>query len=552
MLGFFLVALLWRAMFLPVSRGCYTDGILQIECFRYGMTYWPPLYALMARLVAWIPGVGLEEGGRLVALLAGALVVWPLGAMARRLFGLRGAFWAMAAWVVSPMALRWSVQPMTDMPMVALWTGALAALTIAVEHDLPGLFPDGGKGRAPNPRLGNQWLLLASALGALATLTRYQGILLLPLTLLAASRLGALRRVTPHRTFSPWWTQPVWLIVPLWALRKGMAPLANHFQQIGARAGNQGPFVALLHVYWNMFESFLVASPYFVAYGLFGFMLYGLLRTNWATARLRWTGWMALYLALAVLAVQSVFSSFQERYLLPLIPLVCLFAGHGMATWERRAGEGVARFWLVAGPALAHAVVFSALVGVFQGNPFLDIKLAARDVRDRMNLPADQRIVTNEFYNENIGAVKVNFWSGGHPAVLLGGTRLRAGDVILLSSFYAGGPEPYLRLLQRLKENPAIEQVGQPFGCQSVPLLPDLMPDPYNQNPMAWNLRYLPQSFQTTLLRVRNLSEEQLKNLAPIKVPTQGSRSRALMEQLKSVESQVDALQGTTPTLPRP
>jgi hypothetical protein len=569
MLSFFVAALLWRGLFLPFNQGCYTDGILQIECFRYGMTYWPPLYAVMARMLAWIPGVDLEAAGRTVALLAGALAVWPLGALARRLFGLRAAFWTMTVWLASPLAMRWSVQVMTDMPAAALWIGALAALAIAVEGYLPGLFPD-GEGRMADPTRGNRWLLIATGLAAMTTLTRYQGILLLPLTAVAAWRLAAMGRALPNRSWNPWLTQAVWVAVPVWVLRMGMGPLRNHFGQIGERAGGQGFANALLHVYWNMFESFLAVSPYCVTYGLFGFLLYGLMRTNWATARLRWMGWAALYLTLAILILQSVFSSFQERYLLPLIPLVCLFAGHGLAAWERKMGERSWRFWILAGPAVLYGLCFSALVAVFQGSPFLDIKQAAATVRS-LELPADRRIVTNEVYNdvvsEGIGAPKVNFWSGGHPVARLGETSLKPGDVVLVSSWYAGSPSQYLRVVEQLKSSPAIEAIGEPIGYTAVPLLPDLMTSPQlvdsrrplpislNQNPMAWNMRYMPQSFQTTLLRVRDLNAELIEQLElePLTIPPprDSERKRALTRQLIDLGEQLDALQkATTITLP--
>src|SRR5689334_15471093 len=100
LIGIFIgINLIWRFAFWPYSRSSYSDGILQIDCFRMGPTlgFWPPLFALLTRTVSWIPGVGLEEGGRLIATLCGACVVWPLAAIAKRLFGARAALWAMIA-----------------------------------------------------------------------------------------------------------------------------------------------------------------------------------------------------------------------------------------------------------------------------------------------------------------------------------------------------------------------------------------------------------------------------------------------------------------------
>lgn len=555
-LTFFVATLLWHGLFLPFSRGAYTDGILQIDCFRFGMTYWPPLYALMTRALSWIPGIELESAARTISLLAGAFVAIPLGALARRLFGLRAAFWAMTAWLISPMALRWSVQVMTDMPAAALWTGTLAALVIAVERYLPGMFPDDGRGNLPDPARGNRWLLAATALATATTMTRHQGILLLPLTLLAAWRLGALGRVLPGRRWNPWWTQAIWIVVPAWVLHSGMTPLLNHLAQFTQRAESGSVLETLLVVYWNTFESFVAVTPYCVTYGLFGFLLYGLFRVKWETARLRWAGWAALYLTLTIFVLQSVFRSFQTRYLLPLLPLVCLFAGHGLATWERRVGARSWRFWLLAGATVIYGLVFSAMVGIHQGNPFLDIKEASIYVRDEMGLDPEQRILTNERYGSMVGP-KVNFWSGGHPVASLHETTPQPGDVILISSYDAGGRNQMFRLVGLLQRNPAVERVGDPFVRVAIPLLPDLMPEPIvadpgqgpislNQDPMAWNMRYGAQPFITVLLRVRDLSEEMMKELevelGPPPPPAENPRTRALKDQLETIGEQLDAI----------
>src|SRR5262249_7060362 len=110
-----------------------------------------------------------------------------------------------------------------------------------------------------------------------------------------------------------------------------------------------------VYLFQRLLEQLLIipaAQSVFCVNRAVRFFLYGLMRVNWGTVRLRWSGYAALYLTLAILALQAVFSSFQERYLLPLLPLVCLYAGHGLGTWERRMEKRGLRFWVVAGPAL--------------------------------------------------------------------------------------------------------------------------------------------------------------------------------------------------------
>jgi hypothetical protein len=91
----------------------------------------------------------------------------------------------------------------------------------------------------------------------------------------------------------------------------------------------------------------------------------------------------------------------------------------------------------------------------------------------------------------------------------------------------------------------------------SIPLLPDLMPEPIvadpgqgpislNQDPMAWNMRYGAQPFITVLLRVRDLSEEMMKELevelGPPPPPAENPRTRALKDQLETIGEQLDAI----------
>ena len=511
LLVFALICALWRALWLPFSQSSYTDGLLQVDMFRFGVGYWPPLYALLARLFAWIPGLGLEGAGRLVSFLCGVGVTVPLGVLTARLLGWRAARWAMAVWIVSPIATRWSLQVMTDMPLLLFWTAALMALVLAAEKFRPELFPAAEPPLAADPRAGASLLLLASFCGVLATLTRFQGLFLLPLILLACLRLPPAGAIPPARR---WLALAPWLAFPAWLLRGGAAPLLNHFQQIGERAQSASALQTFLNIYWFQFEDFILYSPYFITWGLFGFFLYGLFRTNWSTPRLRWVGFAGLFLAFAILALQAVFSSFQSRYLLPLGPFVCLFAGHGFATWERHTAACPRRFWLLAGPSLLLALLVSAAVATFQGSPFLDIKQAARAIAEQQ--PAETaRIYSNEVYNAKIGAAKLAFWLDQREILPIPLTQTRSGelmlmvdqmvpntgDIIVVSSAY-GGTENYGRIIETIRRYLHVEELGR-FNHTLYPIDPDIMQEPgTHQNPLALSYRYRPQRFQTIVLRV--------------------------------------------------
>lgn len=529
------VNLVWRLLWLPLSKGAYTDGILQVDMVRFGLTYWPPFYGILTRLFAWMPGMGLENSGRLIALLCGTLTVIPVAVIAQRLFGLRAALMAMAAYTCSPIPLRWSMQVMSDTPFLLLWMLALACVILAAEAFWPDEFPPAeGESAKRDDRKGMQWLLLASLTGALATLTRYQGIFLVPI--IGAVLYGATRPASPEQPGPekagagktgksapepaapgkksgpmPWWVALApWAMFPVWMLQKGPGPLMIHVSQIGERS-QSGSLLQTLLNYWWYFEQFVLMGPYFLTYGIFGFAAYGLFRTQYKTKRIRWSAYAAIYLSLIVLALQSVFQAYQSRYLLPLAPFFCIAAGHGMAIWQKRCIEHRVRFLALAVPALMYGLFISSAVAFYQGTPFLDIKEASLYVRSlpqvHERLGLDREVFTTEVYNADIPTPKVEFWTGRERVHVLGGSlQPKPGDYIILPSMYGGlgrgGWTQYQQVKRELSMLLPAKEL-QRFAYVSYPLFPDTMEEPGTHvNPLAWHLRYMRQNFETTVLEV--------------------------------------------------
>lgn len=535
-LALLIVNFVWRLLWLPLSQGAYTDGILQVDMIRFGLTYWPPFYGLLTRLFAWAPGVGLEDAGRFVSLICGTLTLIPVAVIAQRLFGLRAALMAMIVYTCSPVPLRWSLQVMSDAPFTLFWMLSLSAMILAADALWPAHFLQPGeekRGRAP--RRASQWLLLASLTGALATLTRYQGVFLFPLIGLLVY-YGMMRPApataaegdegekkesekkddgTPPADETerplPWWvTLTPWLILPVWLFQKGPGPLMIHISQIGERAQSESFLQTLLN-YWWYFEQFVLMSPYFLTYGIFGFAVYGLFRTQYKTTRIRLSAYAALYLILAILALQSVFQAFQSRYLLPLIPLFCIAAGHGIAIWQKRCIDHRVRFLALVVPSLGFGLLFSAAVAFYQGTPFADIKEAGEYVASlpqfHETLQMDRDIFTTEVYNADIPTPKIEFWTGRDDVLILGGEiQPKPGDYIILPSVYGGLGRGGWTQYQSVKKEvsmllPAKEL--KTFAYISYPLLPDIMEEPGTHvNPLAWHLRYIRQNFETSVLEV--------------------------------------------------
>ena len=541
-----LIALLWRLIFWPTSQGAYTDGILQIDFMRQGLSFWPPLYALLTRGLAWTPGLGLESAARLLSLLAGTLMLLPLMSFTRRLFGLRTAVWAAIAWIVSPLALRWSLQVMTDMTMCWFWMASIASTLIGLHYLMPGLFPPHDRGAGSgNPQQARRWLLLASLTAALATLTRYQGILLLPPMLLVFWKLRPILSRPRAPRWDPWWLLLPWAAVPLWLLRHGPGPILAHLDQMRERTATSLG-TSLLN-YTQLFEQFLLMSPYFLTYGLFGFLVYGLLRIQWRTARLRWTGWLFLYLVLAILVLQSVFASFQSRYLLPLLPMACVFIGHGLATWQRHTEHQPLRRWVLILPTLGLALLFSTLVATYQGNPFHDLKMAARFIH-RHNQPGPTtRIVSDEYYpvagEQPIVAPKLKFWLRDGNVIPLHLGQFQPGDIIVVSSYYYPTPTQYPRPRSM---PPELLPLSEPetFSRRALPLLPDIMQESLtHQNPLAWLLRYQWQYFETSVMQIQEnggaTSEPTARPPRP-NMPPPSTIGDNMVEKLETLSEQIE------------
>ncbi len=550
-LVFLLLNLIWRGIFLPVSQSSYTDGILQINSFNYGLTYWPPLYAVMTRTLVWLPGIGLEGAARAVAWLMGALMVLPISAITRRLFGLRAAIWAMIIWTLSPMAMRWSLQVMTDIPMCFFWMSSQAMLVLAAEAFYPAHFPGHGQSRR-DTRQCDQYLLLASLLGVMACLTRYQGLLLFPpvafLTILTAIREGGR---LPHKIIRCLWP---WVIIIIWALLQ-FEPVLHHIAQISDRSSGHN-WAQRFVLYFMTLEDFVLHFPYYATWGFSAFMIYGFSRTLWSTTRIRWALWLFLFLTGSILIIQSVFLSFQERYLLPLIPWVCIFGGHGFAILEKHRGISHARFWIFALPAILLAMTMSFLIAVYQGQPFRDLKDAATFVTG-LELQPDVKFLSNEIYNEKIQCVKTGFWLN-EPDVAylhvnpfsneLAHPPLNGGDVIIFTSssikspVWGRTPEYFFSRLRIIEDRLNAENLGL-FRHRIIPVFPDLMQEGNtHQNPMAHGLRYIPQYFMTAVLRVREDEDptrdpDPVFNRPPLMLPDD-----TLTSKVKTLKQDVEAL----------
>ena len=119
--------------------------------------------------------------------------------------------------------------------------------------------------------------------------------------------------------------------------------------------------------------------------------------------------------------------------------------------------------------------------------------------------------------------------------------QLRPGDLIVLTSAY-GGFQTYQSFCASLSRHAPVQRLGKPFRRLAYPLLPDIMEEPgTHPNPMAWQLRYQPQTFETAIFRVEgNAAVEPPPEPRP--QPPQATPSAA-EQQLKQILQEREALQ---------
>ncbi|HPB30277.1 MAG TPA: glycosyltransferase family 39 protein, partial [Candidatus Sumerlaeota bacterium] len=469
--GLFLFNLVIKLVSVPLNLAEYTDGILQLTLFDNPNRLYPPLFTILSlALHRIIPG-DLETAGRIVSALSSALIVFPLMSAARRIFGDRAALFAGILYSIAPVPMRWSVHAMTDALFAFLFFLSVSyILKAALEEE----------GRDIN-------LAVATVIAVAAMMTRYQGMLLAaPMALVWLE--GLKRR--GRRSLIPVAAQFLWLIPLLWIIHSGF----RHPEQFSERAGDNF-FLTIVNIIL-LSESFLLYSPYFLTWPVCFAFLAGLFLQDWRRREQIRLFLLFGLLLVMTLILQAAFSSFQSRYLLPLVPFVCIFAGHGLKTLEERWRTRPAAFKMLLGITICWSLLFSFGTLFLQNQAWGDLKDAADFVR---RLPPDTPVYSNEAYKD-LGPVKMRYWSG-REVLPFTGQPLPSGSVLCLHSAH-GGAAAFARTSRWLQESQGAKSVLT-FDSFLVPLLPDIMQEPMShQNPLALTFRYTPQKFRTEIFRI--------------------------------------------------
>jgi uncharacterized membrane protein len=491
-----------RLVLLHWNSGEYTDGIIQMTLFTAAKenSFYPPLYSFLILLFNYIFH-NLETSAKLISMLAGTLSIIPVYLIAKRIFDEKTVVVAVILFAISPEIWRWQIRIMTDSLFTLFFIWSIYLL-LQIRN------PPFNSVQDKQSEIRN--LCFAWFFAGLASLTRYQGIALVPpliiVTILLIRQKEINIKLPTAYCLLPTAIIP-WLILIWWVALRGF----GHFGQYAERVG-QTWWMSLLS-YLTMAETFILYIPYELTYPVFGFFIYGMISMNRKMGEqengrignqniyLRFTdspihrfNQLFLYFFIIWLIIHAPFESFQYRYFIPIFPFFIILASYGIAKFQRslvRKTVGIV--------AIIFSLLFSLTALYFQRDTFGDIKQAAIVLNDVNRAPTN-RVYGNELYRPGMDNLKLKFWSGLKIEPYNTETReqLVPGDYIVLHNVYGNIPSE----LDFLKTRYALRRIYQP-KVRTVPLLPDIMVSPpFTSHPACMIFKYFPQEFTTVILQV--------------------------------------------------
>lgn len=473
------IGLLTRFPLLRLFNAESTDGILNLTYFTSPYInpqnfYIFPGYPFLIRLGVWL-GLDGVLWGRVIASLAGLVFLYPLWKLSRKWVKPETAAMVCLMGLFSPLLWEWSLKAMGD-------TLFLMAFLFGLE------------------RLGAVWLepgkekpwVEACFWGAVASLVRPEGFILFPWILYSNEKFSRTHR-TLHRLWTLlFWAFPLYLLVPRvellsLAYREGLG-LAS-----GARALDFPSLNFIEHLYVYMTQPVFVFTPILFVVAVLGF--YRMIRDREPHGR--YTRQVLFPVYLILLFSRLIPTTYQDRHMLPFLPLLLLAAGVELdaffSDWPERFSPFQKMVWrnglLVL--CLTYEAVFSSINVVAKSDSFGDIKRTSEFLR---TLPANVVIYSDE-------VPKTEYWSG-RKVQWLDPTqpfKPHPGEYLVLHSFYR--PRiAYMEENLRARHDVRTLHVDQ---SMVVPLLTDLMQDTTLQNrPGATAFRFQPQFFSSVVYQV--------------------------------------------------
>ncbi len=467
------IGLLTRIPMLNVAKAETTDGILSLTYFSPSLVDTPrfcilPGYSVLLWLGQSLGADGILWG-RILAAAAGLLFLIPLWKFAARWVSTEMAGMICLFALFSPLLWQWSLKVMADTLFLFFFWWCLERLTTASID-----------------RNEKSWLTACLA-GALAALVRPEGFLLLPWIIAVGKPLGFFRR---ERFFLLFWLGPLFFLK-----EKILTILIAYREGLGLTSGPEHvafPFVNFMeHLYAYMTQPFFVFTPLLYLFAILGTAKM-FVRNDPVGGSFRR---IVLQVYFLVLVSRLVPTTYQDRHMLPFLPVILVAAGYHLETFleQWRSQSTPLRMMLWKNGLITLCLCFSALyssgVLIGQYDSFGDIKRSAEFLK---TLPRDAVIYSDEI-------PKTQYWSGRSLRLLTLPFNPQPGDYLVLHSFYT----QRLRFVdENLWGRHGAVQLRQDHSMV-VPLLTDLMEDPSMQNrTVSTAYRFQPQFFLSLVYRI--------------------------------------------------
>lgn len=490
---FIIFNFIFKILFLNSNAAEYTDGIIQLTLFQNTNTLWPPLYTILVKGIDLIFNNEILSG-RIVSFLSSIFIFIPLIYLANSLFGKNAAFLSALLYTISPLPLRWGVRLMTDSLFTLLFFTSLSFLVfsfIEIKNNL-----------STNTKKIALYSSLSIIFSVLTTLTHYRGVILFPLNILLFaiyinSSLKQKNPINKSVVITSIISILLWILIPAWLYSKGF----GHIKQIFERQSTDS--ITTFFNYLNIFESFILLSPYFFTYTVFILFIFGIFRKAANNAEKHFFLLTFLYITFSILFMQSMVQSFLARYLLPILPLIIIYAGHGFN--ELIESKNIVRkstFPLII-IGLIYTFIFSLSVQALQKGAFGDLKESAIYLKD---LNDELPVFSNESYRDNLNCMKMKYWSKKdiHFISEINNPIYNGKEAYLVLHSAYGGSSNLGHFVGEIKksESSSFQHVIE-FRSDLVPLLTDIMEEPgTHQNPLAFVFRYNRQSFKTVIYKI--------------------------------------------------
>jgi hypothetical protein len=477
------IALITRLPLLRLATAETTDGVWSLTYFSD--QFFPndrfvifPGYPFLLWLGQKV-GVGGWMLGRVVSFLAGLFLLIPIWNLCRRWISLEmtGVVCVMA--LLSPLSWFWSLKVMPDMFFTLAFWVCLERLAAAYSE-----------------KSEKAWWM-GTVAGAISACMRPEGFLLFPWVVLTGERLLQGNIWIRRSGFILIWAGPLMVLKPMFftildAYREGMG-----LHPASADDPSQIAFLNVVdHFYAYLSQPLFVFTPL-----VYWFAILGLGKMTRRTDEEGQAFRKVLLQVLILLFLTRLFPvAYQDRYLLPFLPLILVAAGVHLENffehWKIPDKPVQSLFWKngVLTLCFAWSTLYSAAALIAQSDSFGDVKRSSEFIQ---TLPPDVTLYSDE-------VPKTTFWSG-RKVIRMGYLtentpfQPKPGDYVVLHSCYT----PRIWNVDRNMRDRFGAFLLHQDSSMVVPIMTDLMEDQKLQNRVgATALRFQPQFFTSLVYRI--------------------------------------------------